>query len=104
MANEVLESFWSLPEGGYDWRQARVLHNDQGSTSAATDRSRLSDEPHWVLTSGLTLGTTYRPTRYAPLREHPALFRTFADLPWEDRDALLKFANRYGDLGMRRTL
>jgi hypothetical protein len=38
---------------------------------------------------------------YAPLEDEPGLFRTFADLE-PTREALLKFARRYGILGLGR--
>lgn len=38
--------------------------------------------------------------RYEPLREHPALFRTFADLDLgQEVDGFVRFANQYGLLG-----
>lgn len=46
-----------------------------------------------VLDSGLA--RTYSPM----LREHATLFRTFADLDYQDRAAMLDFATRYGLLG-----
>jgi len=37
---------------------------------------------------------------YSPLRMFPALFRTFSDVPVNDREAILAFANNYGRLGL----
>jgi hypothetical protein len=39
---------------------------------------------------------------YAPLEEARALFREFADLQADDRNAILRFANKYGLLGIPR--
>ena len=41
---------------------------------------------------------TYRPMR----REHASLFRTFADLDYLDKDAILRFASNYGLLGVKQ--
>lgn len=61
-------------------------------------------KPEFVLTSGKDWAETYMAKHYAPLVMCPTLFRTFADLRFEDRDAILAFANEYGDLGIDRTL
>jgi hypothetical protein len=95
MANDVFDFRWSVPEDGYRWVQACV-YVTQG------EASRLEDVSRWVLTSGLATGMHYRKWQYAPLQNNSGLFRTFAQLPMENRDAILEFANRYGQLGIGR--
>jgi hypothetical protein len=61
----------------------------------------------WIPRAGGKLVLTERPPRsgavgirqYAPLKEQPALFRTFANLPVDNREELLDFANQFGNLG-----
>lgn len=81
----VFEFRWRVPEGGYRWVRIR-LDGQPGPT------------PQWVLTDGVPLGGRYRFKDYAPLRTHPALFREFAGLE-PAREAILRFAARYGWLG-----
>jgi hypothetical protein len=90
MASEVFSFLWPVPMNGHKWIQARV-HGDE------------EDGPQWVLTEGLAIGDNYNARFYAPLKakEYAGLFRTFANLRYEDRDAILDFANRFGQLGIR---
>jgi endogenous inhibitor of DNA gyrase (YacG/DUF329 family) len=93
MADSVFGVFtWSVHEGGYRWARA-----------AATGKG----EPEWVLTSGISIASLVGPAPrarfYHPLDDRgatTALYRNFVDIDPEDRDALLSFANEYGDLGL----
>jgi hypothetical protein len=95
MAVDVFSFYWPVPIDGHRWIQARVYERHG-------DESRLKDEPEWILTEGIAMGETRQIKRYAPLDEAKALFRNFAALRYEDRDALLRFANEYGTLGIKR--
>jgi hypothetical protein len=91
MASDVYSFVWTVPVNGYQWVQSKVLE-ENGASDGKT---------HWVLTSGIGIGQTYMMKQYAPLTEFPALFRTFADLAAAaDREAILRFANTYGSLGV----
>jgi hypothetical protein len=62
------------------------------------------DAPRWVLTDGLAVGAPFVRRQYEPLKTYPGLFRQFAQLPLQDRNAILEFANEYGTLGIQRPL
>jgi len=94
MQNDVFSFLWSVPEKGYKWIEGRV----------AKQGGELEDRPTWVLTDNLTVGQEYRMKQYAPLFEFTGLFRTFANIPYESRDAILGFANEYGVLGISKIL
>jgi hypothetical protein len=91
MDNDVFSFLWHVPEDGHRWVQARVFE-DGG----------LGEEPRWVLMEKAVVGQPYTVRRYAPLDKHVALFRTFAEIPPDDREAILRFANTYGNLGVGR--
>jgi hypothetical protein len=102
MSADVFEFSWLVPQAGYHWLQAQIYRNDGPNPRAMTERSRLDDEPQWVLTKGITIGQEFRQKRYAPLKDFPALFRTLAGIATADREAILSFANRFGYLGIDR--
>ncbi len=103
MANDVFSFLWTVPDSGHQWIQARLINNDQ-DPSAVSNRSTLDEKVQWILTDGLTYGQPYRMTRYNPLKTTPGLFRNFAQIQPTDRDAILAFANKYGQLGDKRPL
>lgn len=93
MAIDVYSFTWNIVETGFGWVQARVMEDNTG----------LAEKPEWVLASGSAIGHTIMTIRpYAPLTEFPGLYRTFAEVPFADRNAILAFANKYGDLGIGR--
>jgi hypothetical protein len=94
VASDVFGFLWRAPagEGGYRWVRSRVL----------TEDGQPEGESGWVLTEAVTAGQSYRVRQYAPLKTHVALFRTFATVPPGDRDAILRFAADYGNLGIAR--
>jgi hypothetical protein len=88
MVSDVLRFSWEVSADGYDWvhpqqRPGREPPEDAG----------------WELRDLLF----HRRKRYEPMKEEAGLFSTFADLPRNDRGAILKFANRFGLLGTFRT-
>lgn len=86
-SNSPFEFTWVLPAGGHRWIEA---------ISAQPEISPA--EPQKYLTDGNPLGSRYEAWRYAPLRAHPALFRTFATLePTEE--GVKSFSDLYGALG-----
>ena len=97
MASDVYSFLWSVPQGGYHWVEVKVFVDDG-------DGSRLEDQPRLVLTDGTAIGQMTRIKQYAPLKECTGLYRTFAQIPFQDRDAILAFANEYGNLGIGRML
>jgi hypothetical protein len=104
MANDVFDFVWSVPEDGHKWVQAKVILNDGGNPAAVTHRSRIDAKAQWVLTSGLAIGSAFLMKQYRPLKMFTGLFRTFAQIPLDDRGAILAFANQFGDLGIHRPL
>jgi hypothetical protein len=105
MASDVFSFLWSVPESGYQWVQARAFVNEGGAPpNQLRPDSRANAALGWALTDGLAIGQRYVVRQYSPLKMFTGLYRTFAELPFEDRGALLAFANEYGDLGIRRPL
>jgi hypothetical protein len=99
MATDLFAFRWHVPTEGYRWEQARVFEGDRVRT-----HDGFTKRPEWVLTTGRRWGVQYMAKHYSPLAHFPALFRTFADLPFDDREAILAFANEYGDLGIGKQL
>jgi hypothetical protein len=102
MAQDAFVFRWDVPKDGYKWIEARTYVDQRGEPARTMNEScRLNDEPEWVLTDGLGIGSGYYRKRYDPLSGPTPLFRTFADVPRDNRDDILAFANTYGMLGMR---
>jgi hypothetical protein len=93
MASEDLEVSerefqWSVNAAGYRWLEVsprRWPVELRCPVSMLTVADVSTDQRYWT-------------RKYAPLRECPALFHTFADTP-VTREGILQFANRYGTLG-----
>lgn len=82
---EVFSFSWDVPVGGFRWVTTRAAPREVGGTGEA----------------GVFLVAVVPPfqgRRYAPLHEHPALFRLFAETPPTEA-GILGFANQYGGLG-----
>jgi hypothetical protein len=94
MAIDVFGFVWNVPQSGYQWIQARILH----------DKGLAKDREKWVLTDGLALHQPFLMKQYSPLKMYTGLFRNFAQLPADNRDAILDFANEYGALGIGKEL
>src|SRR5260370_748153 len=105
MASDIFSFNWSVPQNGYRWIQCKVLVNERGiDPRMATNTSKIEDDERWVLASGIALGQTFYRKVYSPLHQFPALFRTLAQIKNDDKEAILAFANEYGDLGIGRPL
>jgi hypothetical protein len=103
MVDDAFDFRWEVARDGYEWIDERVYVNDSGDFFNRVDQdSRLEDEPQWVLTKGIPLGAQYFRSHYAPLKSFTGLYRTFADLPPQDREAIAAFARTYGLLGLSR--
>src|SRR5262249_4590115 len=79
MPSDVYEFTWRIPEAGFRWVRSRVYVNEE-RPKALTSHSGLSDRERWVLLESPPAGAPYRVQRYAPLKKHPGLFRTFAEV------------------------
>jgi hypothetical protein len=89
MSIDVYSFTWAVPEGGYKWIQACAL-----GTHGMENKQR------WMLTDGRPPGKSHMRKLYSPLTDFPGLYRTFAKLPLGDYEAILAFANQYGNLGI----
>jgi hypothetical protein len=87
------EFLWGVPECGYRWTEAAIC-----PTNTAEPKFDPPQQP--VLIENVGAGTQFPERFYAPLREHPALFRTFAATPLTAA-GILSFANEYGRLGVK---
>jgi hypothetical protein len=108
MADEVFEFFWSVPKTGFQWIKTKLFENPgRADPTQLRQDSQLEEQPQWVLTDGVAIGTFFEWTRYNPLKMHTGLFRIFADIPLireEIQERILGFANQYGYLGIKRPL
>lgn len=91
MSLDVYSFTWQTMKPGFGWIHAYVMevHGEVTKTK------------EWILVMGSAIDRTimyFKP--YSPLTEFPGLYRTFAELPFDDRDAILDFANKYGRLGI----
>jgi hypothetical protein len=104
MASDMVGFQWRVAAHGHHWKQAWVWLSDIGHNVFDPARGRYTDEAEWVLTENLTTGHILKIRQYSPLRMYPGLYRNFAELPHDDLEALLSFANEYGLLGIERPL
>jgi hypothetical protein len=98
MALDTTDFLWHVCEDGYQWVEYRYypekMHGKPEDLLG----------PEWMLTDSKKAGERYMVTQFDPLKVYPALFRTFGDLPVDDRGAILEFANKYGQLGEKKLL
>lgn len=85
MESALTEFSWPVPEGGHQWIEAASASDDYWGkeeflVEKAEPRSRKGIRLHY------------------PLRDHPALFKTFAYTD-PNTEGILRFADRYGVLG-----
>jgi len=102
VANEIASFWWQIPKNGFKWVETKILVDDRGNPaySSLNERCQVGDKPRLAMTDGILLGQRYTFTRYNPLVVATGLFRTFAQIPVDDKDVMLAFANQYGRLGM----
>jgi len=89
VADEFLEFDWEVSPGGYRWVQATSALAAPGETGTAAPK------PALVRAGPEVIGP--------PPHPEPALFRIFAEVN-PNKESILAFANRYGDLGIGITL
>jgi hypothetical protein len=95
MTHSVFDFSWDVPLKGFHWvdgTSSGVLWNPKTGEIKPLERTHTV----WVLTAH----PGHR-KEYSPFTSATGLFRTFAALPIDDRDAILRFANEYGRLGIR---
>ena len=93
MPSEVFEFVWTVEVQGYRWITEKLM-DDRGHPNAFGERELCSP-------MDCRLAATYRRRQYDPVRDHPALFRTFAEVA-PSKEGILAFANRFGMLGKPR--
>lgn len=81
---------WSVPSDGFTWLETRG-----GELSSKAGDWKVS----MYLSTGQPAGIQFMARQYRPLADYPALFREFADLD-PTPDSILRFANRFGGLGV----
>jgi hypothetical protein len=86
---DLIQFTQRLPEGGYYWFE---------TTSVFGSKAR-----GLYLTDGLAGGARYRYTQYQPFKDYSALFLTFAATE-ATPEGILRFANRYGALGIGESI
>jgi hypothetical protein len=91
MATGVFSFVWHVPAAGFKWVRARVVREDG---------EEFEDKERWVLTDDVAVGRPYGARQYQPLKAETGLYRTFAFVSADDREAILSFANEYGNLGV----
>ena len=89
MAPRLLQFSQFVPASGFQWVEARPIIRGL----------RVRKRPDLFLVRASGLWMEHRQGRvYDPMREETGLFRNFAELE-SSPDAILAFANRYGELG-----
>ena len=86
---------WPIKKHGHKWIQSRAYKNECDDNDNSP-----KGEPEWMLTEDVAIGEIHYMRRYAPLEEATGLFRIFAELPQQDRDAIVRFVDEYGRLGI----
>jgi hypothetical protein len=81
---------WRVSETGYRWQELSFVWD--GPINQPENIGLL-------LVDGAHFGEKFTSRAYRPLKEG-SLFRTFAELPVGDKDAMAQFADRYGLLGI----
>jgi hypothetical protein len=76
-----------VPAAGFRWEKGGWPASDRG-------------KPTWLLVPNESEDGGQRAPGFTPFEDVPALFKIFADLPPDDRGAILEFANQYGRLGV----
>jgi hypothetical protein len=94
IAAELTFRSW-LAVAGYRWVRYDELGPLRGQEGHPKHMSG------WMLTENHDTKNPEPPRRYEPrdpLRDHPVMFREFAEIPWGDRAAATSFASKYGML------
>jgi hypothetical protein len=81
---------WKVADAGYRWERLRWI--PFGSPRGIEDED-------WLLTDGVLFGAKFDVHQYLPLKEIE-LYRKFAELKSNDKDAIRAFAKQYGKLGV----
>lgn len=102
MPDELFTFLWRVPAAGLAWRDLTPAFGRtarrRGARRPGSAGTARRDPPDRFLTDGVPVGGLQMVKFYAPLKDEPALFKTFADTePTEE--GILAFANRYGLLG-----
>src|SRR5262249_40428914 len=87
--DELLEFGWEVSPGGYRWVQAT------SALTAPDETGAVAPKPALVRAGPEVIGPSPHP--------EPALFRIFAEVN-PNKESILAFANRYGDLGIESEL
>jgi hypothetical protein len=102
-AQELALFRWPVCEDGYMWLKWRLFVTRDGEPARTLSHTcRPTRKAELVLTAHSSDGASYPIRYYNPLDTAPALFRLFADLPFDDRDAVRRFAESYGQIGLPR--
>ena len=91
MSSELFQFLWPVPMGGFQWHDGELATDAENHlVPPGTGRKTrvLVDNPARSIYS----------RRDDPLRDHPALFRTFAALPGTE-ESIVQFADEFGNLG-----
>jgi hypothetical protein len=91
-AAELTFRSW-VATNGYRW----VRYEDVGPVRGPARQIGVG----WVLTENHDTKDPTIQRRYVacdPFHDHPALFREFAEIPWANREAAIRFASKYGML------
>lgn len=83
MSDSIFTFLWEVPDANF------YVHQEKGGTAKQAQR---------LVTTGFPSGVRFPLKRsYSPLKDHPGLFREFAEIGQAQRNILL-FANEYGYL------
>jgi hypothetical protein len=94
VASDVVSFSWRVVGSGYTWIRKEFYELE----------AEVSNGSAWALRDSTEIRDDRADSHYDPLKEYPGLFRDFAQLNPDDREAIRAFANRYGKLGIARPL
>jgi hypothetical protein len=100
MPSEVFDFRWPVPETGFQWIDGFAGREDPTVRQGDYKPELVTTPPEWILSTGINFNTPIGAKQYNPLNKYPALFRTFAQLPLNDREKIRAFANEFGHLGI----
>jgi hypothetical protein len=81
---------WPVSRAGYEWVEVRF----------AQPKSASQDNKTWVMREKTPGDSSGLKRFYVPMEQATGLFRDFAGIAADDKDAMMAFANEYGMLGV----
>src|SRR5690242_1240748 len=98
MHEDSLEFSWWVHPRGYHFVETVVWKRKGEAHEVYDPESGTFTDRQLVLAPNQPLDIW--PRMYFPMKDAPALFKTFADISLDDKKEIVEFANTYGHLGI----